>query len=115
MYRLLFAFALLFQLNSYSQVDQKKLDSLEIAIELNQKRIQASLDSFNKLQDSLYKLSQQKQKVQEDINRMSQTAEEFAKKRDAERKKRTTIYLIVGAAILILVLIIPRKRRKADS
>jgi septal ring factor EnvC (AmiA/AmiB activator) len=105
MYRLLLAIALLFQLHSHCQVNQKKLDSLEKAIDRNQKRIQASLDSFNKLQDSLYKLSQQKQQVQEDINRMSGNATALAKKREAEEKSRTRIYLLVGLGILLLILI----------
>jgi len=57
MHRFLLVIVLLSKLNSYGQIDQKKLDSLEQSMELSTKAQKNWQDSFAKAQDSIYRAS----------------------------------------------------------
>ena len=91
-----------------SQVDHKKVDSL-------QQSITRSLSDYQKWQDSFNKAQMQKSMERSQIN-----AIEFAKQYEEEREKRQQAqairYIVIGVVFLaVLIVGILRKRRKSPA
>src|SRR5215212_6496514 len=99
MYGLLPALALLFHLTCYSQVDQKKLDSLTRSIDSSKKVLRNWQDSFTKMQDSLYETRVSK------AARTPGKTTGFIVNRTQQAKKQAATYVAIGLGLLMLVFI----------
>jgi len=109
MFRLLIQVSFIFSSYfSFSQTDQKKLDSL-------QQSIKSSTDSFQQWQDSFNKAQ-----IQKSIERSQINTIEFAKQYQEQKKKRereqAIRYIIIGVVFLILLVAgLAKRKKKATS
>ncbi len=108
MFRLLIVLAITVSLNSLSQINSQKLDSLSSAIGSKNQSLKAWQDSFQKSQDSIYKAhTGDKSGLRTDENAIE-------KDRGVKQKKRW-VFLIIGGMVFLGLLItdlIRRKKRK---
>jgi hypothetical protein len=99
--RLLFVIFLLTYSLLFAQIDPGKLDSLSHRIDSNGQSLQAWQDSFQKKQDSIYRLH---------VN----TSKDALSKERFIGRKRTMIFTIVGIilfTILFLAFLVRRKNK----
>lgn len=100
------SFIFLFHL-CFSQIEQKKLDSL-------QQSIKASADTYKQWQDSFNQAQMQKGIESSEVD-----TTEFAKQYREHEKKRGQLkavrYIILGAALLVLLIIGLLRKRKMTS
>jgi len=103
MHRFLLLIVLLSKLNSYGQIDQKKLDSLEQSIEVSTKAQKNWQDSFAKAQDSIYRTS---------INPVDSTKLLAAIKTKAKKRQAVILRIVIIAALFLTGVFLGLRKRK---
>jgi len=110
---LLFILGLLFISNSYSQIDQDKLDSLSRSINSSAKAYRAWQDSFKKAQDSIYSIA-----IKKDLQKNRSDSDHFLAeelRREEKRRQQAILCIILSIAILITTVFVWRRRRKTKT
>ena len=95
------------QLPAFNQLDKKKLDSLTSRINSGSRNMKNWQDSFQKEQDSIYKLNVQ--------TRRDLPNKKISKKYQKDEKKQAIILLSVVTLIVILSASVILKRKKPDN
>jgi hypothetical protein len=103
---------LLIAFKSYSQIDQKKLDSLSRSIDSSAKAYRAWQDSFNKVQDSIYQAA-----INKDFQSSHNPGQLSPEQKRKEAKERQKIILRIGVSIAILIIaaIVWLRRKKTKT
>lgn len=113
MRRVFTAFFLLVQLTGSAQIDQKKLDSLSRAIDSSAKAVQAWQDSFDKVQDSIYRSSLRLDLEQNNNNLNNFLAEQ--KSREERQRQQAMIRFAVSGVIFVILIVVLLRRRKQKT
>ncbi len=109
MYRLLLVVMLLFQLQCYGQIDQRKLDSLSKAIDSSSAIYKKQQDVVIKTQDSIYRSEISKNlQSSRDADRVV-----VGQKQRVEQRQKDMVRLMAGILLfLILIIVLSRKRKQ---
>jgi len=99
-------------LNTYAQVDQKKLDSLSRLIDSTAHAYRMQQDSVIHFQDSTYQ-SEVNKSLQSSRNPDQFVAEQ--KRREAKERQQAILRIGISAALLIIAIIVLLRRRKTKS
>jgi hypothetical protein len=100
MHRFLPVMVLLFNLSTYAQLDQKKLDSLSRSIDSSAKASRNWQDSFTKIQDSIYQTAIGKSAGGNSINPSQFLAEQ--EKRESRERQRILLRFLAGVAVVLI-------------
>mgnify|MGYP003579655140 CR=1 FL=1 len=112
MHRYLLVLALLFQVNSFSQIDPAKLDSLSRSIDSSAKAYRQWQDSFQKRQDSIYESALRSQDTERNMRNLTNWTLE---NEERKRKQKQQAYIRIGIGVLFLIVLIvgwARRRKK---
>lgn len=110
MHRSLVVPLLLLHLSVWSQIDQKKIDSLSRSIDSSVKAHQSWQDSFTKVQDSIYHVAIGKETESNSSNSSKDLAGQ--KRRETKEEQQTLLRIIVGVVLLAVGTIFLLRRRK---
>ena len=113
MHRFLLALILLLQLNTYAQIDQRKVDSLARVIDSSANANQQQQEKAIKAVDSNYRSQLSKALRQNSRNKDNSLAEQ--KGREARQRQQTIVRILIGILLLIIGVVALVRRRKTKS
>jgi phage-related tail protein len=101
---------LLFQFNSYGQIDPKKVDSLSRLIDSSAHAYKLQQDSVVKYQDSTNKSEVNKVLQQSSANQESDSIKQ--KRSEQEKRQETFVRIALGVLVFVIVIIALMRRRR---